>query len=433
MFSRCEESTQKRLLQTILLTIKFQRITIDLSWWGGETLDFKFFKGTSLMIRSRLMKGTVSILALMLLLAGDPLLQAGVTKEAASKYLKDVQKGNPDFKSVGKITFGPGGLLVVADPAKATITVIDTHDVGPLKKLEQKVSKVDVAVASSLGVEPSQIDIADMAVNSLSGNVYLAVNRKTDGQAAILMIDAQGKVKNFDLSEVDYIQVALPGGKDSKIRNITGVALASDRLLAAAQSNEEFANKIYSIPLPLTHGTSADIYSAETYHVAHKRWETKAPIQSFVPYSNKGKNYIVGAFACTPIAKFPLDELQSGSKVKGTSVVELGSGNRPLDMLTYESDGKEWLLTNTFRFHWKKSMYGPSKWWGVRVNMDYLDAEDINEEAARRDVQQKTGPDGIEIVDQLSGAVHIDKLQKKEIVVLRDNDGHFDLEITELP
>ena len=385
------------------------------------------------MIRSRLMKGTVSILALMLLLTGDPLLQAGVTKEAASKYLKDVQKGNPDFKSVGKITFGPGGLLVVADPAKATITVIDTHDVGPLKKLEQKVSKVDVAVASSLGVEPSQIDIADMAVNSLSGNVYLAVNRKTDGQAAILMINAQGKVKNFDLSEVDYIQVALPGGKDSKIRNITGVALASDRLLAAAQSNEEFANKIYSIPLPLTHGTSADIYSAETYHVAHRKWETKAPIQSFVPYSNKGKNYIVGAFTCTPIAKFPLDELQSGSKVKGTSVVELGTGNRPLDMLTYESDGKEWLLTNTFRVHWKKSMYGPSKWWGVRVNMDYLDAEDINEEAARRDVKQKTGPDGIEIVDQLSGAVHIDKLQKKEIVVLRDNDGHFDLEITELP
>ncbi|HBL41762.1 MAG TPA: hypothetical protein DDZ90_00030 [Planctomycetaceae bacterium] len=65
--------------------------------------------------------------------------------------------------------------------------------------------------------------------------------------------------------------------------------------------------------------------------------------------------------------------------------------------------------------------------------MDYLDAEDINEEAARRDVKQKTGPDGIEIVDQLSGAVHIDKLQKKEIVVLRDNDGHRDLEITELP
>ncbi|MFH1300524.1 MAG: hypothetical protein ABIK07_05645 [Planctomycetota bacterium] len=385
------------------------------------------------MIRSQIMKAGVSVVALMLLLTGGQTAHAGVTKDAASKYLKNVQQGNPGFKSVGKITFGPGGLLVVADPAKATITVIDTHDVGPLKKLEQKVPQIDIAVAASLGVEPDQIEIADMAVNSQSGKVYLSVNRKTDGQPAILVIDAQGKVKNFDLAEVDYIQVALPGGEESKIRNITGVALASDRLLAAAQSNEEFANKIYSIPLPLTHGTSADIYSAETYHVAHKKWETKAPIQSFVPYSNKGKNYIVGAFACTPIAKFPLDELQSGSKVKGTSVVELGSGNRPLDMLTYESDGKEWLLTNSFRFHWKKSMYGPSKWWGVRVNMDYLDAENVNEEAARRDVKQTKGPDGIEIVEQLSGAVHIDKLDKKEIVVLRDNEGHLDLEIAQLP
>ena len=385
------------------------------------------------MRRSRIMNAGVGIVALMLLLTGRPTIQAGVTKDAASKYLNNVQKGNPGFKSVGKITFGPGGLLVVADPAKATITVIDTHDVGPLKKLEKKIPKIDVAAAASMGVEPDQLVIADMAVNSQSGNVYLSVRRKTDGQPAILVIDAQGKVKNFDLNEVDYIQVALPGGENSKIRNITGVALASDRLLAAAQSNEEFANKIYSIPLPLTHGTSADIYSAETYHVAHRKWETRAPIQSFVPYSNKGKNYVVGAFACTPIAKFPLDELQSGSKVKGTSVVELGSGNRPLDMLTYESDGKEWLLTNTFRFHWKKSMYGPSKWWGVRVNMDYLDAEEVNEKAARRNVKQKTGPDGIEIVEQLSGAVHIDKLQKKEIVVLRDNEGHLDLEITELP
>ncbi|QDT87263.1 hypothetical protein [Gimesia chilikensis] len=385
------------------------------------------------MIRSRIMKAGLSVVALMLLLSSGPALQAGVSKDAASKYLKDVQTGNPGLKSVGKITFGPGGLLVVADPAKATITVIDTHDAGPLQKLEQKVPQIDVAVAASLGVEPAQIDIADMAVNSQSGKVYLSVKRTTDNQPAILVIDAKGKVKNFDLSNVDYIQVSLPGGEKSKIRNITGVALASDRLLAAAQSNEEFANKIYSIPLPLTHGSSAEIFSAETYHVAHRRWETKAPIQSFVPYSNKGKNYIVGAFACTPIAKFPLDELQSGSKVKGTSVVELGSGNRPLDMLTYESNGKEWLLTNTFRFHWKKSMYGPSKWWGVRVNMDYLEAEDINEEAARRDVKQKQGPNGIEIVDQLSGAVHIDKLQKKEIVVLRDNDGHLDLEIAELP
>lgn len=387
------------------------------------------------MIRSQIIKASLGLGALLLLLAGGQVTEAGVTKDAAHKYLKNVQKGNPNFKSIGKMTFGPGGLLVVADPANSTITVIDTHDLGPMKKLEKKVPKIDVVVAASLGIETSDLVIEDMAVNSQSGKVYLSVRRKTDGQPAILVINAQGKVKNLDLSEVDFVQIALPGGKNSKIRNITGVALASDRVLAAAQSNAEFVNKIYSIPLPLTHGTSADIYSAETYHVVHRKWETKAPIQSFIPYTNKGKNYIVGAFSCTPIAKFPLDELQSGSKVKGTSVVELGSGNQPLDMLTYESDGKEWLLTNTFRFHWKKrGMFGPSKWWGVRVNMDYLEAEDINEKAVQRDVKQNKGPEGIEIVDQLFGAVHIDKLGKKEIVVLRDNnDEHFDLEISQLP
>ena len=102
------------------------------------------------MIRSQIMKAGLSVVALMLLLSSGPALQAGVSKDAASKYLKDVQTGNPGLKSVGKITFGPGGLLVVADPAKATITVIDTHDAGPLQKLEQKVPQIDVAVAASL-------------------------------------------------------------------------------------------------------------------------------------------------------------------------------------------------------------------------------------------------------------------------------------------
>ena len=215
------------------------------------------------MIRSRIMKAGLSVLTLMLLLSSGPALQAGVSKDAASKYLKNVQSGNPGLKSVGKITFGPGGLLVVADPAKATITVIDTHDTGALQKLEQKVPGIDVAVAASLGVEPSQIDIADMAVNSESGKVYLSVNRKTDNLPVILVVDATGKVKNFDLSDVEYIQVSLPGGERTRIRNITGVALASDRLLVAAHSNEEFANKIYSIPLPLTHGTAADIVAGK--------------------------------------------------------------------------------------------------------------------------------------------------------------------------
>jgi len=360
-------------------------------------------------------------------------INAGKKAPGVSTYLKNIQTGNPEFKSIGRMSFGPQGLLVVADTGSASIVVIDTGDRGPMRKLKNRVDDVDVKVAQSLGAKPGGADIIDMAVNSLSGKIYLSVKRKSDNQSVLLTINADGKIENFDLSKAKFVKVTLPGGKKSTVRNITGVDFASDRILAAGQCNEEFANKLYSIPYPLEHGSSANIYSAETYHVAHRRWETRAPIQSFVPVEEDGQNYIVGAFACTPIAKFPIGDLKSGSKVTGISVVELGSGNRPLDMISYEKDGKKWLVTNTFRFHWKKNMYGPSKWWGVRVSMDYLSAKNTNEDATRRDVKKEKGPDGIEIVDALSGAVHIDKLSNEEIVVLRDDDGRLDLELARLP
>src|SRR5690606_22293138 len=139
---------------------------------------------------------------------------------------------------------------------------------------------------------------------------------------------------------------------------------------------------------------------AETFHVAHNKWETKAPIQSFIPWEEDGEFYVVGAFACTPIAKFPIRGLESGAKIKGTSVVELGSGNRPRDMIIYERDGEEWLVTNTQRF--KENLFGPSKFWAARIKLAYLDAkqpEEINENAARRNVNAPDGPGakGIEV------------------------------------
>ena len=35
------------------------------------------------------------------------------------------------------------------------------------------------------------------------------------------------------------------------------------------------------------------------------------------------------------MAKFRVDDIESGAKVKGVSMVELGSGNRPLDLFDY--------------------------------------------------------------------------------------------------
>jgi hypothetical protein len=102
-------------------------------------------------------------------------------------------------------------------------------------------------------------------------------------------------------------------------------------------------------------------------------------------------------------------------------------------MFTYKKDGKQWLITNTDRFHHERQPLGPSRYWGVRVDMSYLSADKTNEDAARRDVSAKAGPPGIEVVEQLFFAKHVAKLSDSEMVVLRDNKGHLDLEISPLP
>ena len=384
-------------------------------------------------IRSRLGIAATVTFCLLAIALMAPQSGVGETKKTSQKLLKNVQNGGLTIGWVGRINFGPNGLLLVGDRAEASVIAIDTGDVGPVKKLKKKVDKIDDLVAAALGAKADAVSIEDMAVNPKSGKIYLSVNRKADRVSAILVIDDEGKISNLNLSSAKHVRIKLPN-EGGKLSNITGVQFAGDRVLAAGQSREEFANKIYVLPLPLTHGESASIYSARTYHVAHRRWETKAPIQSFVPYEENGKNYIVGAFACTPIARFPIDDLEENAKVIGESVVELGSGNRPVDMFTYEKDGKRWLVTNTDRFHWaRKGGFGPSKYWGVRVAIDLLGTDEINEKAARRDIKTKKGPEGIEIVDALFGARYVDKLNDSEIVVLRDNEGKLDLDIAKLP
>jgi hypothetical protein len=42
--------------------------------------------------------------------------------------------------------------------------------------------------------------------------------------------------------------------------------------------------------------------------------------------------------------KFPIASLKPGDKVRGTTIAELGAGNRPLDMILYKKNGRDFLL-----------------------------------------------------------------------------------------
>lgn len=343
--------------------------------------------------------------------------------ETAASFLKQPSEGQPEILSAGKIAFGPAGLLLVSDPKAAAIVAIDTGDVGPVQRLSKRVDDIETLLAAQAGAEG--VVIVDMAVNSASGKIYFSANARPGNRPLLMVLSADGQVAPLSLESAKHVRISLPSEENAQLRNVTDLAWGGDAVIVAGQSSEEFANKIYEIPAPLENGVNARYFSAETFHVAHNKWETKAPIQSFIPWEEDGEFYVVGAFACTPIAKFPIRGLENGSKIKGTSVVELGSGNRPRDMLIYERDGEQWLVTNTQRF--KENLFGPSKFWAARIKLAYLDAkqpEEINENAARRNVQAPKGPDaqGIEVVEELFGAVIVSQLDNAEVVVLRETD-----------
>ncbi len=366
------------------------------------------------------MNPTRSILALASLLLCSSL-PAG--EKSAASYFKNAVPGPVELVSSGRIAFGPGGMLLVSDPRSASIVAIDTGDAGPVERLSRRIDDIESVLAKAARVE--SLVIVDMAVNPASGKIYFSATGRPGNLPLVLALAADGSASPVDLGSAAHVRITLPSSENAQLRNVTDLAWGGESVIVAGQSSEEFSNKIYEIPSPLEHGENARYFSAETFHVAHNKWETKAPIQSFIPWEEDGEFYVVGAFACTPIAKFPIGGLESGSQIKGTSVVELGSGNRPRNMLIYRKDGEEWLVTNTQRF--KDNLFGPSKYWAARVKMDYLSAnspEDTNENAARRNVKHPSGPEaqGIEVVEALFGAVMVSQLENDQVVVLRETD-----------
>jgi len=357
------------------------------------------------------------------------------TPTAAASLLKNPQVGKLNFKGADNLYAAHFGLLLVGEQG-GSIVAIETGDKGVFKPLKDGTAITDLGakIAGALGAKPGGVHINDLAVNPETGTIYLSV-RRSDGVSTVMTVNAQGKgqVAALDTAKLKWVRVKL--SEKLKISRIADLGLAPGRLLAAGQSNDAFRSKIFSLPLPLEHGSSGDVYSTDTYHVAHGRWETRAPIQSFILTEELGNPTLVGSFACTPIAKFPLVNLKDGAQVKGTSVMELGSGNRPLDMFVYNSKGKQWLVTHTMRFH-KPFEYTPSKYWGARVDMKHIKAKSekvINKNAARRDKTKAKDPKGVEVIPALHGALQVDKFGDQKAALLREEDGKLNLAIVALP
>ncbi len=159
--------------------------------------------------------------------------------------------------------------------------------------------------------------------------------------------------------------------------------------------------------------------SVEIYHGAHGQWETRSPVYTFVAYEVDNEPHLIADYLCTPLVKFPVKKLEAGEKLVGTTTAELGNRNRPLDMVVYSKDGKDYILmSNTSR----GVMKIPTEGFG---NQEAITAHVSGGGKAGITYQTITSMKGIEQLDLLD--------ESHSIVIARTDSGALNLEKVALP
>jgi hypothetical protein len=259
-------------------------------------------------------------------------------------------EGTPDLKTAGALAFGPEGILFIGDSTGAAVFAVEVGTGTPSSSVDRlALDSIDRKIAALLGASADQVLINDMAVQRSSQDVYLSVTRGrgADSRPALVRLRS-GRLENVPLDNTRFSKVALgdapePGAKTSwgaemRPMSITDLAYVDGRLLVAGLSREQFASRLRSAAFPFQGAVTGT--SVEIFHTSHNRYETNAPIETFLPVQVDGKDALLAGYGCAPIALFSRAELQSGKHVRGTTVAELGGGNRPVDMILTKRDGE---------------------------------------------------------------------------------------------
>jgi len=330
----------------------------------------------------------------------------------------------PALQSVGSLTFAPDGTLFAADTRGAVIYALDLGaqaDGG--KTGAADVPAIDQKIAALLGSDAASIAVSDLAIHPKTRNAYIAVMRGTgaDARPALLRVDGDGRIEPIAVEKLKYTKVALSnapadaeGRRNPRVDAVTDMAFVNGRLIVAGLSNEEFSSKLRSFAYPFTAADPGT--SVEIFHGNHGQLETRAPVYTFIPYTIDNQPYIIASYTCTPLVKFPVESLK-GSKVLGTTIAELGAGNRPLDMLLYKKDGREFLLMSN---NSRGVMKIPTATFGTAAPI-----------TAR--VTSETSGIAYETIASMKGVEQMDLLDAQRSIVLARVNGALNLSAVALP
>ena len=335
----------------------------------------------------------------------------------------------PQLQSIGPLGFGPNGVLYAADSMAGKIYALDlgaqANGGAPgTANVENLTSKV----AAMLGTDERQVALTDLIVDARTRNSFVSVMRGQgpDAKPALLRIDGAGAIVPVDIAALQFTSVDIPNlpapnatGRNQRATAITQVKYTNGRVWVSGLSNEEFASKLWSIAYPFAKADSGT--SVEIYHGNHQQLETRAPMYAFVPYTLNNEPYIIGGYLCTPLVKFPVSALlqpRAGGKYRGTTIGEFGAGSRPIDMILYKKNGKDYLLmSNTNRGVMKIPTEG------------FATAAPIT-----APVTSETGGVPFETVRAMAGVQQLDLLDATHSVVLTgSNAAGLSLRSVELP
>ena len=329
----------------------------------------------------------------------------------------ELKKGTPEVKSISALAFGPDGVLFIGDAQSASLYAVDTGDTKASGKEDINVEKIDSTIADTLGTTTANIAINDVKVNPASGNVYLAVTRKgTGGGSLVMKLDRAGRLAEFALKDVPFASIKIQNLSDKNKQDaITGMAYVEGKVIIAGLSNEEFSSTLRTISYPFA--DAAKPTSVEFFHGAHGKFETNSPIRTFVPYKISGADYLMAAYTCTPLVRVPVADLKPGAKIHGTTIAELGSGNKPLDMIVYTKDKLDYILmANSKRGVMKIPAEPFAKADGITAKVN--------------------GTAGVkfETIKELVGVMQLDRLDSERAVVLMQaEDKSYTLKSIPLP
>ncbi len=294
-------------------------------------------------------KKTFNLLAVGLL-GGALVAGTGDVERTLVSTLTDV---SPTPQSVGALAFGPENILFVGDTQGGAVYAMDLADMERGDGGAVQIADLDRKIASMLGIAAEDLVISDMAVHPTSQTVYLSVMRgRGDGATPVLMrVSGEGNIEVVPFEGMSYSTMELDNAPDagqrSRMSSITDLAFVDGEVFVAGLSNEEFASNVRRLSFPFTGAHLST--SLQIYHVSHGRNETQAPVMTFMTREIGNQTHILAAYTCTPLVQFSIENLSDGEHVIGKTIAELGAGNRPLDMISYEVNGQERILVSNSR------------------------------------------------------------------------------------